>query len=126
MKLIENRLRRSFFMPGIEHRTLAGQGDGLRHLEVWSQILEPGAQMPVHYHDCEEVVVVQRGHGRLLTERRDVRFGPGCTLPIPAEVVHQLINDGDEPVDLIAVFACSPSRCFALDGREIPMPWQPQ
>ena len=41
-------------IPGISHRTLAGEGG----VEVWHQVLQPGARTPVHSHPYAEVVVV--------------------------------------------------------------------
>ena len=118
-----NAEREHFAIPGIDHQTLAGWRDGLRSTEVWHQILDPGAESPVHYHECEEVVVATRGSGQVIVAGESHTFGPDSTLIVPAKVVHQLINTGSGPLHLIAALSASPARVFAPDGTEIPVPW---
>ena len=50
-------------------------------------------------------------------------FGPDTTLVIPPNVVHQIVNVGDEPMCLTAVFATSPVEVFLPDGQPLPLPW---
>jgi quercetin dioxygenase-like cupin family protein len=45
-------------------------------------------------------------------------------LIIPPEVVHQLINSGNEDIFLIAAFSPTPAKVFTSDGKELPLPWQ--
>jgi mannose-6-phosphate isomerase-like protein (cupin superfamily) len=123
MSVIANATREHFRAPGIDHQTLASHRDGLAGLEVWNQRLEPNAETPVHYHECEEVVVVLRGSGRAVIAGEAQEFGPDSTLVIPPRVVHQLINTGDGPMLLIAALSASPARVFAPDGSEIAVPW---
>jgi len=35
-------------LPGIRHKTVAGPGEGLEAMEVWRQVLAPGAGTPWH------------------------------------------------------------------------------
>lgn len=74
----------SFAIPGIEHQTLAGPADGLRQLEVWSQVVAPGGATPVHRHDCEEVIVVLEGRGRYETPTSAEDFVAPAVLTIAA------------------------------------------
>ena len=57
--------------------------DGLWSNEVWMQTVEPGVLTPVHYHDCEEVIMIIRGTGQLSIEDKVIEFGPNHTLIIP-------------------------------------------
>ncbi|MCC7413916.1 MAG: cupin domain-containing protein [Gammaproteobacteria bacterium] len=111
-------------LPGLDHQTLAGAGNGLRHLSVWRQTIAAGAATPAHRHDCEEVIVVASGHGELHVEGRVYRFGADCTLVLPASVDHQLINTGSEPLHLIAALSMAPVQVLTPDGRALPLPWQ--
>lgn len=111
-------------LPGITHTTLAGHELGARRLSVWRQSVAPGAATPPHRHDCEEVVLVEAGRGRLLVDGRAVEFGPDSTLVLPAGCDHQIINDGDEPLQLVAAFSATPVGTFTPEGAVIDLPWR--
>ena len=124
MAIIANDSRQVFEIPGIRHQTLASQADGLEQLELWMQTLAPGAETPMHYHECEEVVVVHRGSGRAVVADKTVPFGPGTTLVIPPKVMHQIVNGGEEEMFLVAALSETPARVFAPDGEVMALPWQ--
>ena len=100
------------------------QHDGLWSTEVWMQTVEPGVLTPVHYHDCEEVIIVLRGSGQLSIDGKVIEFGPNSTLIIPPDIVHQLANSGTEEILLIASFSSTPTKVFTPDGEELVLPWQ--
>lgn len=110
-------------LPGLEHRTVAGPLQGLRDLEVWVQTVAPGAATPVHRHDCEEAIVVLEGRGVLALGGRDEPFGPGSTLVIPRDAVHQVRCTGPEPLRLVAALAAAPVRVHTATHERIPLPW---
>ncbi len=124
MSVLNNSTIQEFSLPGLIHRTLASHKDGLKKTEVWMQTLEPGGETPIHYHDCEEVIVIITGSGRFTIEDRIVEFGPNSTLIIPPDVIHQLVNDGTDEIVLIASFSSTPARVFTPDGEELILPWQ--
>jgi len=111
-------------IAGIEHRTLAGHADGLRHLSVWQQTMAPGAATPPHRHRCEEVVLVTRGGGELHIDGTVQRFAAGQTLLIPPDANHQIFNTGDGPLDTTAVFAATPVPVDLPDGTPLTLPWR--
>jgi quercetin dioxygenase-like cupin family protein len=110
-------------LPGIENETLAGSRNGLRRLSVWRQTIAPGAATPPHRHDCEEVVIVESGRGALHVAGAVHAFGADTTLAIPANIDHQIINTGDEPIRLVAALSTSPVTVFLSDGTPLPLPW---
>jgi mannose-6-phosphate isomerase-like protein (cupin superfamily) len=124
MAVIANALREVFALPGLQHQTLAAGSDGLKTLEVWMQTLAPGGGTPMHYHVCEEVVVVLRGSGRATVAGEGIEFGPGTTFIIPPKVIHQIVNTGVGEMFLIAALSETPGRAFAPDGQLISLPWQ--
>ena len=124
MSVIDNATIEQFSLPGLVHQTLASHKDGLKNTEVWMQTVEPGGETPVHYHDCEEVVVILSGSGRLIIADQEVEFGPNSTLVIPPDIVHQLVNSGTEEISLIASFGSTPAKVFLPDGEELALPWQ--
>jgi len=88
------------------------------------QTIEPGAETPIHYHDCEEVVVVIQGSGQLTIGEEITEFSSNHTLIIAPEVVHQLINSGNEEIFLLATFSSTPANVFTPEGEKLPLPWQ--
>lgn len=109
--------------PGIHHATLAGSAQGLKALSVWQQVLEPGAVTPPHRHDCEEVVMCSAGRGELYIGGGRFSFGPNETVCIPRNALHQIVNSGDEPLALVAVFSKSPVDVYLPDGEGVALPW---
>jgi Mannose-6-phosphate isomerase len=109
-------------LPGLKHQTLASGADQFRHVEVWTQRLEPGAATPEHYHECGEVIVVLKGSGRLSVGDETSDFGSGTTLICPPLSVHQLFNSGTEEMLLIAGLSETPARVFAPDSSLVPLP----
>ena len=102
----------SYALPGLQHRTLAST----IALEVWSQSLAAGASTPPHYHQCEEVVVVQRGSGNVICDGQSRSFGRGGALIFSAHEVHQIVNSGSEEMVLLAALSESPARVFTPAG----------
>lgn len=111
-------------LPGIDHTTLAGADNGLRHLSIWRQTLAPGAATPPHQHDCEEVVLVQTGRGEAHVAGKVLAFGANTTLVIPPAVDHQIFNTGAGPLTIIGVFSATPVGTMRPDGQPIPLPWR--
>jgi quercetin dioxygenase-like cupin family protein len=111
-------------LPGIAHTTLACAGLGTGRISLWRQALAPGAETPPHRHDCEEVVLVEAGRGRLLVDGVVVEFEADTTLVLPAGCDHQIVNHGDVPLRLLAVFPSTPVATVLPDGQPIDLPWQ--
>lgn len=119
-------------IPGVRHSTLAGSAQGLQYLSVWDQVLEPGAATPPHRHDCEEVVLCSAGRGLIILEvpgeggsrlTRTEQFAAGTTICIPRNAVHQILNTGDAPLRLVALFSATPVVPYLPDGSRIELPW---
>lgn len=87
---------------------LAGVSEGLTgstgiHLAVAT--IPPHCASSPHYHvNCESAIYVVKGQGRFIVgDRLDqpLPIGPGDFIYVPAEAVHQPVNDGDEPMEII-------------------------
>ena len=124
MTIVQADSVQSFALPGLQHRTLAGSSNGLSAVEVWSQTLSPGASTPPHYHECEEVVLIERGSGEAISGGQSRPFGTGATLIFAPREVHQIINSGSEEMALVATLSESPARVFTPAGEEMKLPWQ--
>jgi len=123
MYVIDNADAPRASLPGLEHETLAGSGNGLKRLSVWRDTIAGGASTPPHRHDCEEVVIVESGRGELRIAGAVHAFGPDTTLAIPANIDHQIVNTGIEPIRLVAALSTSPVAVYLPDGTPFPLPW---
>jgi quercetin dioxygenase-like cupin family protein len=125
MRIVTNLSPTPSGLPGIDHSTLAGSEHGLRQLSVWQQVLQPGGATPPHRHDCEEVVLCSAGRGRITLDGQEPQeFGPSMTVCIPKNALHEIVNVGDEPMHIVAIFGTAPVVAHFPDGAEIPLPWK--
>jgi mannose-6-phosphate isomerase-like protein (cupin superfamily) len=111
-------------IPGVAHATWAGHDDGLTQLSVWRQTLAAGAATPPHRHDCDEVVMCHTGSGELHTHGRVQPFAGGSTLVLPRGHVHQIINTGQQNLEITGVFAATPVATYLPDGSTLELPWR--
>lgn len=123
MQVNQNAKAEIHHLPGLEHQTLAGRRDGLEQFEIWRQTIAAGAATPVHRHDCEEVIVIFSGEGACRFEDREVTFKGDDSLLIPRNVVHQIVNTGDQELKIMATLAMSPVRVETADGEHMALPW---
>lgn len=76
---------------------------------------------PLHSHDVEEVVLFLTGSGRATVGDREVRFGPGDTLILPPDQVHQIFAETESTfVSAMAIGGTVRSP----DGAVIDLPWR--
>lgn len=123
MQLIDNATLAIARIPGVEHRTLAGSAAGLAHLSIWKQTVAAGAATPPHFHDCEEVVLVESGAGEVRSGGTTLEFAAGQTLLLPPGEHHQIVNTGAAPLTIVGIFASTPVGTYALDGGRMELPW---
>jgi uncharacterized cupin superfamily protein len=92
-------------------RTL-GAAAGGRQLGCSHMVLPPGAvSFPMHHHAAnEEALYVLAGRGtlRLGSERIAVRPGDWVALPCGPAHAHQLVNDGDAPLEYLCISTLQP------------------
>lgn len=124
MPVVDNASLPNFNLPGLSHRTFAGPEHGMKNLEMWGQVIEPGAGTPVHRHACDEAIVILEGSGTLTINGEKSRFGANSTLIIPADAVHQIVNSGDTRMVLIAALSMAPVKVCHADNQAMPLPWQ--
>ena len=87
---------------------LAGVSQGLVgstgiHLAIAT--IPPGCASSPHSHvNCESAIYVVKGKGRFIIGEHlynEIPIGPGDFVYVPQDAVHQPVNDGDEPMELI-------------------------
>jgi quercetin dioxygenase-like cupin family protein len=111
-------------IPGLAHATWAGHDEGLQQISIWRQTLAPGAATPPHRHDCDEVVLCQGGVGELHVEDQRHRFGADSTVVLPRGRLHQIVNVGAEPLEIVGIFGATPVGTFLPGGEALAVPWR--
>jgi len=66
--------------------------------------MEPGALVPEHSHEHEQVGYITSGSGVFVVDGEEFPVGPGDSYHLPSDEPHSLENTGDEPLDGIDVF----------------------
>lgn len=123
MSVIKFSELEKFDFPGIVHQTIASKKQGANSLEIWRQMIAPNAETPVHKHECEEVVIVLQGSGQAIMDGKVIDFAANSTLIIAPGTVHQIINTGDQEMQILGCFNSSPVQAYTIDGEKIVLPW---
>ena len=99
--------------PGDEHGRV-------EHLAVIREAIAVGDAIPLHTHDVDEAITILAGTGigRLGDGRR--RVEAGAVVFIPAGVPHGTINDGDEALEVHAVFPATTIEIAMLERNPAP------
>lgn len=94
--------------PGMQRAAAIDRASvGSEKLWVGRVTVSPDAKTGPHHHgDCDSVVCITAGRvsirwGERLQERAEA--GPGDFIYIPARLVHQEINEGNDEVDSIVI-----------------------
>ncbi len=86
--------------PGLRHVLLFGEDRPTKYVRSGIFILEPGAELDMHYHNIEEEQHVIHGYATLIdAEKKRYELGPGTTFFCPAgpNGAHGIKNTSDIP-----------------------------
>lgn len=116
-------------LAGLRHRTVIDARSGSEALALWQEEHAAAFEVPLHRHDCEEILTVIEGEieARLQEEggvRHAFPVGPGESFRIPPWTLHGFRVTGDRPVLLLALFASADPKIFKADGTESTPPWE--
>lgn len=70
------------------------------------------------------MVLCLAGSGELHLNGGVHPFHSGETLVLPRDSMHQIVNTGDVPLEIVGVFGGSPVRTYLPDGSVLPLPWR--
>lgn len=92
----------------------------LKELGVAPICMAPGQEDPGHSHTVvEEVVIVQKGEGRIQIENDTYDLCPGSVAVVPAGQFHAMCNVGTEDFEAVAIFNANVDRdAVVLKTRE--------
>jgi len=72
---------------------------GATALSVLVLTLDPGAEVPVHYHEkAEQILFFLSGRGSVSVGGRETDAPPGTTVHVPTRIAHGIANPVDAPL----------------------------
>ena len=107
--------------PGGEIHWLASRKtNGARELTFGHTVIDVGQHNPLHRHpNCEEVLYVHSGEIEHFIEGAPkLRMGAGDVILVPRDVVHQAVNIGDQPANLLVAFSSSERETVIIDQKD--------
>lgn len=91
--------------PGRTVKAFVGPGEA-ENLAAGIVEFPVGTTAPPHSHSSqEELIYVVDGMGSIMLDHREQELEPGVFVFIPPGVVHQVRNNGPEPVRLLYAFS---------------------
>src|SRR5689334_1320940 len=89
---------------GITGKWIAGQAQGATNLSVLSNLAEPGVAVPRHFHEHEEIVLVEEGEVWLQLGDDRLTAGPGRAVIIPPRMPHAWGTEGARPARILFIW----------------------
>ncbi len=87
---------------------LAHRNSGIVNQSLAEARLPPGAATSAHFHrKTEEIYYILKGSGRMTIGDQSRTVGPSDAIAIPPGAVHQIVNNGQEP--LVFLCCCAPA-----------------
>ena len=77
---------------GVTIRWLISESDGAPHFAMRLFEVEPDGYTPYHKHKWEHEVLILKGEGNLITEKKNFPIGKGDAIFVPGEENHQFKN----------------------------------
>ena len=97
---------------------IANQTLGATASSVYENVLNPGAEAPLHQHPIEEVIVCIAGTGECsINGAAWQRYEAGSVLIIPANTPHRLRNTGPGHLRQLAFFAATTNETVWLEAK---------
>ena len=122
MKLFkrEDFINRENPTPGKFHRleVITGE-DKARDLGGISVVLPAGLQVPYHYHEKREsILIILSGEATEIVEGKEVPFKAGDVIYLPAGEKHGVINRSNSDVRFLEFFTHPPVGADFVEARE--------
>jgi len=88
------RLPEIAMRTGITGRWIAGREQGTSGVSVLANTVAPNVVVPRHFHDHEEVVLVEEGSMWVEIDGKRMTAAPGRAVIVPANAVHAWGTEG--------------------------------
>jgi quercetin dioxygenase-like cupin family protein len=105
---------------GVKSRVLVSRRIGSENLTNGVTIFPPGSKIAVHWHNCDESVVILEGDAVCEIAGEQTRMGPLDTTFVPANIPHRFLNLSDRPMSILWTYAAGyVTRTFADTGKTV-------
>lgn len=75
------------------------------HSQLVAMSLAPNQEIGSETHTVDQIIYIVEGFGTSFMDGREVDLEEGDAICIPAGVVHNVVNTGDEPMKLFTVYS---------------------
>ncbi len=104
--------------PGLKGWPLITEDVGSEHLTTGITEFQPGANLAMHIHNCEEQVTMLEGDATVIIDGVSYEVTSPDTTFIPAGVHHRFINTSRKPMKILWVYATTKmTRTFVEAGK---------
>ena len=107
----------------IINRKIVTSEVGAKSCVIWEQIIPPGGYIVPHYHEFEETLTFLTGRVQVSIGNESYQVEADTTVFIPPHLVHDVVNQGDEPVRLIALLMSAEPKVIYPNGVPQPVTW---
>src|SRR5579864_71081 len=90
--------------PGVVRRGVTNPGQGIQSINTGITKFEPGAEIKLHYHNCDEVLVIIAGEAECRLAGESYRLRPLDTAVVPAGQHHGFRNPGPGPMEFVFIY----------------------
>lgn len=111
-------------LSGLRHRTVIDSATGAKNLALWQEEHLSGFCVPLHFHDCEEIITVIEGEIEAVIGEETFKIEALESILIPSEIPHGFTVTSSIPVKLLALFSSPSPKIFKLDGSVSSPPWE--
>lgn len=87
----------------VRMRQLIGHEDGARKTSMHELIVGKGGYSAKHKHAWDHQLVVTKGRGVALVDRKRITLRPGVVLLVQANEEHQFLQNGNAPLVFVTV-----------------------
>jgi putative monooxygenase len=90
--------------PGVAARRLVGKHIGAKSFTSGISVFAPGAEIFLHTHPCEEIVVILEGEGIAEISGKRYTLGKYDLSFVPPLTPHRFLNQGNAPFTMMYVY----------------------
>ena len=101
---------------------LATRSLGSSEVALWNHVLDPDAEVPLHWHDHDQVIYVLSGSGRVVVGDDEAVVKRGDVVVAPAHIPHRVCAAAEEALDTLVAMPAT-VKSFRPDGSEMETPW---
>jgi len=90
--------------PKVVRKELIGKRIGAKTITMGEITIQPGGEIPMHFHSVEDCVLLRQGSGEVHIDGEVHKVAAPMTILIPSGLKHKVVNTGGEPIRIIYGF----------------------